>query len=184
MAALKGKALIAYVLVCVFWGSTYLAIKVGVTELPPFLFAGLRFAVAGLILLAIARALGDPLPRRSDWKTLAIVGLLLLGGGNAFVVWSEQYVASGIASIFVVTVAIWTALRRSFPLEMCGMRFCSSGFVINGLWVLSILGITTGPFLHPLGSDEVVNTGPMPSKIRLRGRVMEKHIQYTTVVAS
>jgi len=110
MAALKGKALIAYLLVCVLWGSTYLAIKVGVTELPPFLFAGLRFAVAGLLLLAIARALGDPLPKRSDWKTLAIVGLLLLGGGNAFVVWSEQYVASGIASIFVVTVAIWTAL--------------------------------------------------------------------------
>ena len=110
MAALKGKALVAYLIVCVFWGSTYLAIKVGVTELPPFLFAGLRFLVAGLILLAVARALGDPLPRKSDWRTLAIVGLLLLAGGNAFVVWSEQYVASGIASIFVVTVAMWTAL--------------------------------------------------------------------------
>ena len=110
MAALKGKALIAYLVVCVFWGSTYLAIKVGVTELPPFLFAGLRFLVAGLILLALARALGDPLPKKSDWRTLAIVGLLLLAGGNAFVVWSEQYVGSGIASIFVVTVAMWTAL--------------------------------------------------------------------------
>ncbi len=66
MAALKGKALIAYLIVCVFWGSTYLAIKVGVTELPPFLFAGLRFLVAGLILLILARALGDPLPRKSD----------------------------------------------------------------------------------------------------------------------
>ncbi len=110
MAALKGKALIAYLVVCVFWGSTYLAIKVGVTELPPFLFAGLRFLVAGLLLLAVARALGDPLPRKSDWRTLAIVGLLLLAGGNAFVVWSEQYVGSGIASIFVVTVAMWTAL--------------------------------------------------------------------------
>jgi len=110
MATLKGKALIAYLIVCVFWGSTYLAIKVGVTELPPFLFAGLRFLLAGLILLALARALGDPLPRKSDWRTLAIVGLLLLGGGNAFVVWSEQYVGSGIASIFVVTVAMWTAL--------------------------------------------------------------------------
>ncbi|OLD04073.1 MAG: hypothetical protein AUI89_00385, partial [Gemmatimonadetes bacterium 13_1_40CM_3_65_8] len=95
--------------VCVFWGSTYLAIKVGVMELPPFLFAGLRFLVAGLLLFGIARALGDALPRRSDWRTLAIVGVLLLAGGNAFVVWSEQYIASGIASIFVVTVAIWTA---------------------------------------------------------------------------
>ena len=108
-SALKGKALIAYLVVCVFWGSTYLAIKVGVMELPPFLFAGLRFLVAGLLLFGIARALGDALPRRSDWRTLAIVGVLLLAGGNAFVVWSEQYIASGIASIFVVTVAIWTA---------------------------------------------------------------------------
>ena len=110
MPALKGKALIAYLLVCFLWGTTYLAIKVGVSELPPFLFAGLRFFVAGLILAALARALGNPLPRRSDWKTLAIVGVLLLAGGNAFVVWSEQYISSGIASIFVVTVAMWTAL--------------------------------------------------------------------------
>lgn len=110
MAALKGKALVAYLIVCVFWGSTYLAIKIGVMELPPFLFAGLRFLVAGLILLVLAGALGNALPRRArDWRTLAIVGLLLLGGGNAFVVWAEQYVASGIASIFVVTVALWMA---------------------------------------------------------------------------
>src|SRR5213076_1999574 len=73
MAALKGKALIAYLVVCVFWGSTYLAIKVGVTALPPFLFAGLRFLIAGLLLFGMARALGDALPRRSDWRTLAIV---------------------------------------------------------------------------------------------------------------
>jgi len=110
MAALKGKALVAYLIVCVFWGSTYLAIKVGVGELPPFLFAGLRFFIAGVLLLAIARILGDPLPRRAiDWRILAIVGLFLLAGGNAFVVWAEQYTPSGVASVFVVTVAIWTA---------------------------------------------------------------------------
>jgi len=110
MAGLRGKPLIAYLVVCVFWGSTYLAIRVGVGVLPPFLFAGLRFLVAGVVLLGIALALGDRLPRRAvDWRTSAIVGLFLLSGGNAFVVWAEQFTASGIASIFVVTVALWMA---------------------------------------------------------------------------
>jgi drug/metabolite transporter (DMT)-like permease len=110
MAGLRGKALIAYLVVCVFWGSTYLAIRVGVGVLPPFLFAGMRFLIAGGLLLAVALALGDKLPRRAvDWRTQAIVGILLLAGGNAFVVWAEQYTASGIASIFVVTVALWMA---------------------------------------------------------------------------
>jgi len=110
MSALKGKALAAYLLVCVFWGSTYLAIKVGVGVLPPFLFAGIRFLVAGLLLFGGAIAFGDPLPRRlRDWGVLALVGLFLLAGGNAFVVWAEQYTASGVASVFVVTVALWMA---------------------------------------------------------------------------
>src|SRR5437773_7045997 len=110
MAVLRGKALVAYLVVCVFWGSTYLAIKVGVGELPPFLFAGLRFLVAGLLVLGLALALGDRLPRRvSDWRTQGIVGVLLLAGGNAFVVLAEQYTPSGTASIVVVTVALWMA---------------------------------------------------------------------------
>jgi drug/metabolite transporter (DMT)-like permease len=57
-ATLKGKALIAYLVVCAFWGSTYLAIKVGVTELPPFLFAGLRFLVAGMLLFFVGISIG------------------------------------------------------------------------------------------------------------------------------
>ena len=110
MPGLRGKALVAYLVVCVVWGSTYLAIRVGVGVLPPFLFAGLRFLTAGVLLLAIVLALGDRLPRRLvDWRTQAIVGVLLLAGGNAFVVWAEQYTPSGIASIFVVTVALWMA---------------------------------------------------------------------------
>jgi len=110
MSALKGRALVAYLIVCVFWGSTYLAIRIGVGVLPPFLFAGLRFLVAGVLLAGVALAFGDHLPRRpADWGTLAIVGVLLLGGGNAFVVWAEQYTASGVASLFVVTVALWMA---------------------------------------------------------------------------
>jgi drug/metabolite transporter (DMT)-like permease len=111
MAALRGKALVAYLLVCVFWGSTYLAIRIGVGVFPPFLFAGVRFFIAGVLLLTGALLFGDRLPATlKDWIVLSIVGLFLLGGGNAMVVWAEQYTASGVASIFVVTVALWMAL--------------------------------------------------------------------------
>src|SRR2546427_10806763 len=103
MAALRGKALVAYLVVCIFWGSTYLAIRVGVGELPPFLFAGLRFLMAGFLLLGLALALGDRLPRRlADWRTEAIVGLLLLAGGITVVVLAEQFTPPGSAAIFVV----------------------------------------------------------------------------------
>jgi len=149
MATLKGKALVAYLVVCVFWGSTYLAIKVGVTELPPFLFAGLRFFVAGVLLLSIARTLGDPLPRKSDWKTLAVVGLLLLAGGNAFVVWSEQYVGSGIASIFVVTVAMWTALFDAIiPGGSSDLNWrIVAGLLLGFLGTLLLVGATPAEIL-------------------------------------
>ena len=111
MSELRGRALIAYLTVCIVWGTTYLAIRVGVRELPPFLFGGTRFVLAGLLLMAIARALGLRFPTASDeWAILALGGVMLLFGGNGMLVWAEQYVDAGAASIYVVTVAIWTAL--------------------------------------------------------------------------
>jgi drug/metabolite transporter (DMT)-like permease len=137
MAALRGKALFAYLLVCVFWGSTYLAIRIGVGELPPFLFAGVRFLLAGLLLLGGALAAGERLPRRSrDYVTLALVGLFLLAGGNTLVVWAEQFTPSGAASLFVVTVALWMAL---FDAVVPGGSGRLSWQVISGL-VLGLLG--------------------------------------------
>jgi drug/metabolite transporter (DMT)-like permease len=96
---------------CVVWGSTYLAIRVGVAELPPALFAGIRFLIAGSLLLGVARLLGRRLPaRRRDWITNAVVGFLLLFCGNGLVVWAEQFTPSGVAAIVVVTVTLWLAL--------------------------------------------------------------------------
>jgi drug/metabolite transporter (DMT)-like permease len=110
MAALRGKALIAYLLVCTVWGSTYLFIRIGVAHLPPVLFAGVRFLIAGLLLAAIIVPLGIKLPHRGrDWRTLTITGILFLCGANAIVVWSEQFVASGIASVFVASMPLWSA---------------------------------------------------------------------------
>jgi drug/metabolite transporter (DMT)-like permease len=110
MAGLRGKALVAYLLVCTVWGSTYLAIRIGVAHLPPFLFAGVRFLVAGLLLSAIVLSLGIRLPSRArDWRTLAITGVFLLCGANAILVWSEQFMDSGVASVFVAAMPLWAA---------------------------------------------------------------------------
>jgi drug/metabolite transporter (DMT)-like permease len=110
MAGLRGRALVAYLLVCTVWGSTYLAIRIGVQDLPPLLFAGVRFVVAGALLAGILLLMGDHLPRRArDWRVHAITGLFLLLGGNAVVVWAEQFVESGPASVFVAAVPLWAA---------------------------------------------------------------------------
>jgi len=96
---LRGRSLLAWLLVCVLWGSTYLAIRVGVETLPPFLMAGARFLLAGIILGGIASGLGERLPTRAaDWRTLSFTGVLLLAGGNGLVVWAEQYVDAGTAT--------------------------------------------------------------------------------------
>ena len=110
MAGLRGKALFAYLLVCTVWGSTYLAIRIGVRDLPPMLFAGVRFLIAGALLAVILRLMGDRLPQTArDWRIHAITGVFLLLGGNAVVVWAEQYVESGPASVFVAAVPLWAA---------------------------------------------------------------------------
>jgi drug/metabolite transporter (DMT)-like permease len=129
--------LAAYLVLCIVWGSTYLAIRVGVRELPPALFAGIRFLVAATLLLGAVLALGRGLPRRAaDWRTNAIVGVLLLLGGNGLVVWAEQFTPSGVTAIFVVTVTLWMAL---FDAILPGSRSRPSLAQLGGL-LLGFLG--------------------------------------------
>lgn len=111
MKTLSGRILAAYLTISVIWGSTYLAIRIGVRQFPPALFGGFRFVAAGTILLAIARLRRRRLPTRArDWGTAAVVGILLLSIGNGLVIWAEQTVESGFAAILIVTGALWMAL--------------------------------------------------------------------------
>ncbi len=100
----------ALITVYIVWGSTYLAIRFAVETLPPFLMAGVRFLLAGALLYAFQRARGDAAPAKREWRSAAIVGLLLLLGGNGCVVWAEQWVASGIAALLVGTTPLWMVL--------------------------------------------------------------------------
>ncbi|HEY7292587.1 MAG TPA: EamA family transporter [Vicinamibacterales bacterium] len=103
----KRRAYFAWVVVCVVWGTTYLAIRIALESIPPLLMAAMRWIAAGSILLAALKIRGEQLPGRRAWPALAILGILLLGLGNGAVVWAEQTVASGLTAVLVATVPFW-----------------------------------------------------------------------------
>jgi drug/metabolite transporter (DMT)-like permease len=91
------------------WGSTYMAIRIVVREVPPMAAASLRFLVAGLVMAAIAARVdrGQPRPTARQWADYAVIGILLLAGGNGLVMWAETRISSGVASLVVATVPLW-----------------------------------------------------------------------------
>jgi drug/metabolite transporter (DMT)-like permease len=101
--------------VCVLWGTTYLAIRVGVPTWQPFLFGGLRFAAAGTIVILAMRLRGVRVPQdATTLRDAAIIGTLLLVGGNAAVIIAERHVPSGITAVMVSTMPIWTVVISAF----------------------------------------------------------------------
>lgn len=124
--------LAAWAAVCFFWGTTYLAIRVGLETLPPTLFAGLRFMTAGVLLFTIVRAsTGARLPKGKEWFDQSVIGLALLGVGNGLVVWAEQWIPSGPAALLVATGPFWVMGLERFLRE--GERV--SGRAIAGLLI-------------------------------------------------
>lgn len=116
------KVILAYIGVCIIWGSTYLAIRIGVSDFPPELFAGLRFLIAGGLVLSFAYARGCKLPDNvGDVKKQAVVGLFLLLGGNGIVVWAEQWVYSGATSLIMASVPLFNAVLERFIVKETGI---------------------------------------------------------------
>lgn len=101
------KVITAFALVYVIWGSTYLAIRFAVQTIPPFLMAGTRYLIAGAILYGVMRLRGIPAPSRLNWRSAAIIGGLMLLGGNGGVSWAEQRIPSGVAALMVAAVPMW-----------------------------------------------------------------------------
>ncbi|MGZ0079431.1 EamA family transporter [Methylomonas sp. YC3] len=107
---MKAKVWAALLAVYLVWGSTYLMIRFVVETLPPFLSGGLRFVVSGFILLVWRRLVGDALPTLRQWRSAAIVGILLLLGGNGLVCWAEQTVPSGVAALIIGAVPMFLVM--------------------------------------------------------------------------
>ena len=102
------KVRIVWLILCGIWGSTWLFIKLGLADLPPLTFAGIRFVLASLILSMLILARGVRWPRsRTDWILIAIVGLLQFSLNYGLVFWGEQYISSGLAAVLQSTFPVF-----------------------------------------------------------------------------
>src|SRR5882724_6077492 len=102
--------LMAFAAVYVVWGSTYLAIQIGIESFPPLILAGLRHITVGLLLYPILRRKTGIRPTAANWRTAVVTGALLLFVGNGGVSWAELTVPSGIAALLVATVSLWLVI--------------------------------------------------------------------------
>ena len=140
------KVVAAYIVVCIVWGSTYLGIRIGVSDFPPELFSGIRNLVAGSIILMYARVKGLEFPKSSiDIRRLATVGFLLLCGSMGLISWAEQWVHSGVASLMVASSPLMMALIETFvfkenTLGIKGWAGLLIGFGGVGFQVMSASG--------------------------------------------
>ena len=110
---MKSKIWLALIALYIVWGSTYLGIKVAIETIPPFFHAGIRFLISGLILVIWQRSAGHPMPTRKQWISTAIIGSLLLLGGNGLVAWAEQTIPSGVAALIISSVPMFLVIGEA-----------------------------------------------------------------------
>ncbi len=148
----------------IIWGSTYLGMRIALLGFPPFLMAGVRFLFAGSFLFLILRVRGSRAPTWKQWIGATLTGTLLLAGGNAGVAFSEQWVSTGLASVGLAAVPLWTALfaglwgRWPTRIEWFGLGLGFMGVMLlnfgNGVWAnpMGAIALLLAPICWALGS--------------------------------
>src|SRR6266567_1380252 len=106
------KVLLAFAIIYFVWGSTFLAIRVGVREVPPFLLAGMRFLVAGIVLYVWMRVRGTPSPTTREWGAASLLAILIFVFDYGLLFWAERRVPSGIAAVMMATIPVFMALAE------------------------------------------------------------------------
>jgi drug/metabolite transporter (DMT)-like permease len=106
------KTLLAFAIIYFVWGSTFLAIRIGVHEVPPLLFAAMRFLIAGLVLFGWMIARGEPSPTRRQWMSVLLLALLIFLIDYGLLFWAEQRVPSGVAAVMLATIPVFIALSE------------------------------------------------------------------------
>jgi drug/metabolite transporter (DMT)-like permease len=161
---LKGfdiRVILAFFAIYVLWGTTFLAIRIAVQEVPPLFAAGCRFFVAGVALYGFMRVKGQPGPQTRQWRNLALIGLLMFVMEYGPLFWAEKYVPSGVTSVLAATLPLITIL-----LEMVVFRQQPLRWRLLGATMLGFVGV--GVLLLPSGEQPF---GPLPCLAILCGAV-------------
>jgi drug/metabolite transporter (DMT)-like permease len=143
-------ALLAWMAVCVLWGTTYLGIRVCLDTMPPLLMGGLRWFAAGAMLAVYLLARGEPAPPRATWRGITLLGFLMMGLGNGGVVWAEQTVPSGLAAVIVASSPFWMAAVEACRAD--GERLSRASALGFGLGFSGIVLLVWPQLAHGAGT--------------------------------
>ena len=135
----KWKILLAFATIYFVWGSTFLAIRVGVREVPPFLLAAIRFTIAGVVLYAWMRLKGIPAPTRREWASATLLGAIIFLMDYGALFWAEQRVPSGIAAVVLATIPVFIAVLDIAFLRTHRLTIRLAGALLLGLAGVAVL---------------------------------------------
>ncbi|MFL6426890.1 MAG: EamA family transporter [Acidobacteriaceae bacterium] len=171
------RTALAFAVIYLAWGATFLAIRVAVGVVPPFLAAAIRFLTAGILLYGFVRLRGAPAPTLREWRSLALLGTLVIFLDYSAYFWGERYVSSGTAAMIAGTIPLITGLlemlvfrQRAFrwsafltiALGFCGVAVLVSGQVKGGQPLLPSLALVGGCVAWSLGMV-LSRSIPLPS---------------------
>jgi len=149
------KTWVCFAIIYFVWGSTFLAIRVGVREVPPFLLAGMRFLVAGLVLFGWMMARGERRPSEREWGSATLVALLIFVGDYGLLFWAERRVPSGVAAVMMATIPVFMALSEIVLLRTRRMSWRLALALAAGL---GGVGVLVSPGLR-LGGEAIDAVG-------------------------
>jgi drug/metabolite transporter (DMT)-like permease len=133
------KTMLAFAIIYFVWGSTFLAIRVGVREVPPLLFASMRFFVAGVLLFGWMRLQGTPSPSRREWLAASFLAVCIFVVDYGLLFWAEQRVPSGIAAVMLATIPVFMALSEILILRTQRLTFRLALALLVGIGGVSVL---------------------------------------------
>jgi drug/metabolite transporter (DMT)-like permease len=142
--SLKIRMILAFFAIYILWGTTFLAIRIAVEELPPLFAAGARFFIAGVVLYAFMRFKGETAPTPKQWRSLGIMALLMFVAEYGPLFWAEKYVPSGVVSVLAATLPIITLILEMLILRQQRMRPMLAVATILGFVGVAVLLIPGG----------------------------------------